>query len=199
MSKFVKADIERAKLGDNNVNLFDEENVDDDDYGEQPEWVDLVQPCADFHFESEFKYDDRGADYDWSSSQYQYPDNFGVNFLDNLKNTEEDLGNELSLLDVNISSLNVEQKIAFNLVMKTLIEFENNSTDFTPLRLIVAGSAGCGKSYLIKCLVKAVKMFYNFNKSVHVLCPTGNSANLISGVTIHSFFLNSNITQIKRF
>jgi hypothetical protein len=58
---FVKADIERAKLGDNNVNIFDEENDDDDD-GEQPEWVDLVQPCADFHFESEFKYDDGGAD-----------------------------------------------------------------------------------------------------------------------------------------
>jgi hypothetical protein len=33
---FVKADIERAKLGDNNVNCFDEENVDDGD-GEQPE------------------------------------------------------------------------------------------------------------------------------------------------------------------
>ena len=55
-----------------------------------------------------------GADYDWSSSQYQYPDNLGVHFLDNLKNTEEDLENELSLPDVNISSLNVEQKFAFN-------------------------------------------------------------------------------------
>jgi hypothetical protein len=53
---FVKADIERAKLGDNNVNLFDEEKVDDDD-DEQPEWVDLVQPCADFHVDLEFKYD----------------------------------------------------------------------------------------------------------------------------------------------
>jgi hypothetical protein len=51
---FVKADIERAKLGDNNVNFFDEEKVDDD---EQPEWVDLVQPCVDFHVDSEFKYD----------------------------------------------------------------------------------------------------------------------------------------------
>jgi hypothetical protein len=59
---------------------------------------------------SEFKYDDGGADYDWSSIQYQYPDNLEVNFLDNLKNTEEDLENELSLPDVNISSLNVEQK-----------------------------------------------------------------------------------------
>jgi predicted ATPase len=51
--------------------------------------------------------------------------------------------------------------------MKTLIKFENNSTDFTPLMLIVTGSAGCGKSYLIKCLVKAVKMFYNSNKGDH--------------------------------
>ena len=55
---FVKADIERAKLGDNNVNFFDEEKVDDDDDDdEQPEWVDLVQPCADFHVDLEFKYD----------------------------------------------------------------------------------------------------------------------------------------------
>ena len=34
--------------------------------------------------------------------------------MDNLKNTEEDLENELSLPDVNISSLNVEQKFAIN-------------------------------------------------------------------------------------
>jgi predicted GTPase len=114
------------------------------------------------------------------SSQCQYPDNLGVNFLDNLKNTEEDLENELSLPDVNISSLNVEQKFAFNLVMKTLIKYENNSTDFTPLRLIVAGSAGCGKSYLIKCLVKAVKMLYNSNKSVQILCPTVQTLYLVS-------------------
>jgi hypothetical protein len=31
--------------------------------------------------------------------------------LDNLRNTEEDLENELSLPDVNISSLNVEQNL----------------------------------------------------------------------------------------
>jgi hypothetical protein len=67
---------------------------DDDDDGEQPECVDLVQPCADFHVDSEFKYDDGGADCDWSSNQCQYPDNLGLNFLDNLKNTEEDLENE---------------------------------------------------------------------------------------------------------
>jgi hypothetical protein len=60
----------------------------------------------------------------------------GVNFLDNLKNTEEDLENELTLPDVNISSLSVEQKFAFNLVMKTLIEFENNSTDLTIFTLL---------------------------------------------------------------
>jgi hypothetical protein len=78
---FVKADIERAKLRDNSVNLFDEENVDDGGDDEQLEWVDSVQPCADFHVNSEFKYDDGGADNDWSSSECQYPDYFGVNFL----------------------------------------------------------------------------------------------------------------------
>jgi hypothetical protein len=78
---FVKADIERAKLRNNSVNLFDEENVDDGGDDEQLEWVDSVQPCADFHVNSEFKYDDGGADNDWSSSECQYPDYFGVNFL----------------------------------------------------------------------------------------------------------------------
>ena len=71
--------------------------------------------------------------------------------------------------------------------MKTVFDFYNVDKTFTPLWLIVGGSAGCGKTYLIKCLVKAVKILFKSNKSVQVLCPTGNSANLISGVTLHSF------------
>ena len=112
MSKFCKGRHWKGKLGDNNVNFFDEENVDDD---EQPEWVDLVQPCADFDVDSDFKYDDGGADYDWSSSQCQYPDNLGVHILDNLKNTEEDLENELSLSDVNVFFFKCWKKICFQI------------------------------------------------------------------------------------
>ncbi|XP_061179586.1 uncharacterized protein LOC133188226 [Saccostrea echinata] len=57
----------------------------------------------------------------------------------------------------------------------------------SPLRMIDSGTAGSGKCFLIKCLGKAIRLFFNSNKSVQVLCPTGNSANLISGVTLHSF------------
>ena len=71
--------------------------------------------------------------------------------------------------------------------MKTLFEYKNQDPCFRPLRLIIAGTAGCGKTYLIKCLVRTIKITFNSNNYVQVLCPTRNSSNLISGVTIHSF------------
>ena len=36
-------------------------------------------------------------------------------------------------------------------------------------------------------MVKATRQLFQTNKCVQVICPTGNSANLISGVTLHSF------------
>ncbi|WAQ97057.1 hypothetical protein MAR_029747, partial [Mya arenaria] len=33
----------------------------------------------------------------------------------------------------------------------------------------------------------AVRLLFKYNKSVQVVCPTGNSANVINGVTLHSF------------
>jgi hypothetical protein len=56
--------------------------------------------------------------------------------------------------------------------------------------MIVSGTAGSGKSYLIKCLAKAVRTMFSSNRAVQVLCPTGNSANIISGVTLHRFVKN---------
>ena len=53
--------------------------------------------------------------------------------------------------------------------------------------MVVSSTAGSGKSFLIKCLIKAVRTLFGSNKSVQVVCPTGNSAYIISGVTLHSF------------
>ena len=50
------------------------------------------------------------------------------------------------------------------------------------------GSGGSGKSYLIKAIVKAVRLFFKENDSVQVVCPTSSAANLIDGCTLHSFF-----------
>lgn len=77
--------------------------------------------------------------------------------------------------------------------MNTLLEFTNKADDYKPLRMIVSGTVGSRKSFRIKCLVKAIRLLY---KLVQVLCHTGNSANLISGVSLHSFLKVS--TQFRR-
>lgn len=74
--------------------------------------------------------------------------------------------------------MNKDQSVDFKIVMT----FSNKSENYKPLRMIVSG-----KSFLIKCLVKSIHSLFNSNKSVHVLCPTSNSANLVSGVTLHFF------------
>ena len=85
-----------------------------------------------------------------------------------------------------IKSLNSEQQFAFNIIPNTLIRYQSNDS-FEPLRLVVSGTAGSGKSFLIKCVVHAIHKLFRKENAVQVLCPTGNSANLISGKTIHDF------------
>ena len=51
-----------------------------------------------------------------------------------------------------------------------------------PLRMIISGTAGTGKSYLIKCLRLLL------NEQVHVAAPTGVAAFNIEGHTLHSLF-----------
>ena len=93
----------------------------------------------------------------------------------------------LNIPDVRIENFNPEQRLAFDTVVKTLLDHERNDERFKPLRMVVTGRARSGKSYLITSRVEAVRTYYNTNNAVQVLGPTGNSANLISGVTIHSF------------
>ena len=83
--------------------------------------------------------------------------------------------------------MNKDQNFAFKIVMKTIQNYLENPENFKPLQMIVSGTAGSGKSFLIKCLVKAIRIIFSSNKAVQDLCPTGNSANIISGVALHSF------------
>jgi hypothetical protein len=83
--------------------------------------------------------------------------------------------------------MNRDQIFAFQISLKTIQTFIENPANYEPLRIIASGTAGSGKSDLIKCLVKAVRIILSSNRAVQVLCPTGNSANIISGVTLHTF------------
>ena len=187
---FVKADVERAK---NNypsaTNGDEEEDHDNAINSQQPEWMELLQPNTIYDdFVDDFQYWDGGPDFDWGQTAELYPTN-RIDFLANLRaNADSDDANDsvLTLPDVNISSLNQQQLFAFKLVTQRLQSYKHGE-DVDPLRLVVAGQAGSGKSFLIKCLVHAVRSMYQNNRAVQVICPTGNSANLINGVTLHSF------------
>jgi hypothetical protein len=181
---FVKADIERSKEKDNNQQTEDVEEDDAiHDVQNQPEWLDLLQPDQVYDdFATDFQFDDGGPDYDWSSNIY--PSNAETFFQTISEQIVE--GDELRLPDVNLESMNEDQMFAYTLVMDAIIKHSRGED--VSLRLIVAGQAGSGKTYLINALVNSIRTFCKSNKAVQVLGPTGNSANLLfDGKTIHSF------------
>ena len=62
-----------------------------------------------------------------------------------------------------------------------LIKHHLESNDPSPIRMIVSGTAGTGKSYLIHCLRLLL------HNKVHVVAPTGVAAYNVDGNTLHSF------------
>ena len=187
---FVKADIERAKGPrphiEESESLSENENIDRQD---EPDWMDLIRPAPNFDDQvpSDFIYDDGGEDYDWSKSNFVYPSDYGKKWVENLEAISKQSTEELQIPEVDIQSMNDDQMLAFNTVMNTLKNYTEQNEQYKPLRMAVSGTAGSGKSYLVQCLTKAIRTLFQSNKSVQVLCPTGNSANLISGTTLHTF------------
>ena len=66
-------------------------------------------------------------------------------------------------------------------------DFLENREDYHPLRLVVSGTAGTGKSYVIKCLQRLVRQVVGVNDAIQVITPTGKAAYLVQGRTAHSF------------
>ena len=56
---------------------------------------------------------------------------------------------------------------------------------FHPLRLMVKGLAGSGKTVLINTLVTVIQENFGINDAVHVCAPTGSAVSNICGMTIH--------------
>jgi predicted AAA+ superfamily ATPase len=154
---------------------------------DEPEWMESVRPNAQYeNCSSDFQYDDGGPYFDWTNRSYDYPQNH-LSFIENIHAKYEESSHVLDIPNIDVESLNQEQLMAYNIVFKTLHLFISNNEDFEALRMVITGTAGSGKSYLIKCIIKAVRTIFQTNRSVQVLYPTGNSANLISGMTMHSF------------
>lgn len=82
-----------------------------------------------------------------------------------------------------------DQKLIVATVMKKLHEWitMKNKTQFKPLRMILNGSGGTGKSVLINTLVTIMRKMFHNNGVIHITAPTGAAAFNVNGETLHHF------------
>jgi hypothetical protein len=80
----------------------------------------------------------------------------------------------------NIVNLNEQQLNMLKLITSKIIQNKNNN------RMFITGGAGSGKTYLLKMLAQQI---IRMGKKIVLASPTGCSAKLINGQTIHSCLL----------
>ena len=113
--------------------------------------------------EKDFDYDDGGDEYDWNSTCIILPE--GRDPKKWLEAEPEDL----ELPQMSLLSLNENQRAIVSLVLHTLYNFLENREDYHPLRLVVSGTAGTGKTYVIKCLQRLVRQVVGVSDAIQVI------------------------------
>eukprot|EP00537_Pseudo-nitzschia_pungens_P009296 CAMPEP_0172380344 /NCGR_PEP_ID=MMETSP1060-20121228/70389_1 /TAXON_ID=37318 /ORGANISM="Pseudo-nitzschia pungens, Strain cf. cingulata" /LENGTH=1087 /DNA_ID=CAMNT_0013108097 /DNA_START=268 /DNA_END=3533 /DNA_ORIENTATION=- len=93
---------------------------------------------------------------------------------------------------VDPKSLTIEQRKAADWIFGNTNEEDGDVwQDQTPRNVFVTGSAGTGKSHLLKYVVETLKsrgMYESGGTRVAVCAPTGVAALIVGGSTLHSFF-----------
>jgi ABC-type dipeptide/oligopeptide/nickel transport system ATPase component len=96
-----------------------------------------------------------------------------------------------------ISFLKVDQREVMAYVLKAIkawVEYDPIKEDGTPnqpfqgIRLTVRGSAGCGKSVLLKTIVSVIRKMFQSRTAALIGGPTGASSFNVGGVTNHVLF-----------
>ena len=98
-------------------------------------------------------------------------------------------GNALTLPEIKIINANYLQCVIIGINLEYLLMYVKGTLppDSEPLRLLIQGTAGTGKSFVITALTRITRRVYGRNYAVMNLAPTGASAVLIpDGRTIHS-------------
>jgi len=82
-------------------------------------------------------------------------------------------------------SLNYKQTCAFKIISTHFIKrFIVKNSSEKPLRMLMTGPGGTGKTHVVKALQKVMK-FYGCEHKIRFLAPTGSAASLIDGMTVH--------------
>ena len=110
---------------------------------------------------------------DWCAAANSYPNLRESSFIPRSKERFDTTSHQTSSVDP--LKLQSKQLQAYQLVK---VHFQQNISD--PLRMIISGTAGTGKSYLIHCLKQMLK------EKMKVAAPTGVAAFNVEGYTLHS-------------
>lgn len=65
-----------------------------------------------------------------------------------------------------------------------LQRFVEKNPSERPLRMLMTGPGGTGKTYVVKALTEVMKA-HGMSHKIRFLAPTGSAASLIDGMTIH--------------
>ena len=150
-------------------------------------------PNATIERSSDLGNRDMDRNHDWLNDGKQHYDDSDLaganNFLQQATEYERDNeGNDSHFVDiVDYDSLNEKQQIIFKRIKS---HYHNTLTNpqTEPLRIVIIGTAGTGKSYLIMAIRKMLhEMVRHETKTpLLVLAPTGVAAFNIRGRTVHS-------------
>jgi hypothetical protein len=87
--------------------------------------------------------------------------------------------------DYTLNALSEQQQAIVLALIDTIVKFLNNYTKYEPLRAIVMGCGGTGKSFIIKTIISIVQKVTQLNDMIQVGAPTGAAAFNVQGSTLH--------------
>ena len=136
-----------------------------------------------------------GPDFDWYSYGIQclgfpIPDNT-TEWLKDISIQAERAAMEnderCDLPDVNLRLANPLQRVIIAINLRYLFMLKRGKVPSDQLRLIIQGTAGVGKTFVIKALTYIVRRLFGRNGAVMNLAPTGAASVLLpDGRTVHS-------------
>ena len=134
------------------------------------DWMLICQRGAEFTSSAEY------SSHDWSQAADAYPDLLEMpSFIVHHKKEHILQPGKKAIADP--IKLQGKQLQAYEIVQEHFLE---ESSQRKPLRMIVSGTAGTGKSYLIQCLKLLL------GDRLRTSAPTGAAAFIVDGYTLHS-------------
>ena len=170
-------ELERAQLYHHQNDPPSDEDEDSAHHEEQEDWMVLCQLHQDLSTVS-----NSPNDVDWAYYCRMLPPATIIEAAEWIQTTKVNMhgqGLTTQRRTVDITTLNREQSIAYLIVQHHHSSLSLNQQPL-PLRMIVCGTAGTGKSYLINAIVQCLR-----NKAI-ITGTTGMAAFNIGGETLHS-------------